>query len=787
MVKKIRFALKMDGVEVRTLTDLQEHFDIDSVMEYYLNGKLETWLDDRYYDEEANQVRELAPESSELSKKLCEIFHVEYVRDALTPEEVEARNRKIERLRKITDDEEIVDKVDSVAFTQEELFGLLEKGLDTIYLCGKGFMIPEDVPNKTYIGIQAQVVITAKAEEVFKQNQVKLIDVEKVVEAVPGGGAKALEVSAEVKAIFEKIEADLRAVAAIDYKIKIPQSFYFEIDRAVKKTQFTRDAAEGLAKVSEVYSRCQDFLGKKRYSDHSGIRYTDYIENEFRRNISPVIRKFNEALGCLDKEVKTSNQDVLDRFEKMQDIRLMEEAVKQLAKRTIESPNYEMKPCHEYHKMFWEDRTATFQELKNFIEDAANRYSKEITKGIREEIVGPLLEDMQQLVVKENAFSTIPLGENRIICRCKDLFQSRVDEDCEFWLCEDDHIQAFHKKKREVPTYSRSELYAEFQEDFREIPKSGWSSFEAMSWNGTQILYVANDGLGKLFGFMDLDGKETKIIKKIPDEVALTAKQYFFGKDYVLIKYAKGSLWKLKLDGEEENIIGKFSDVSQGSMLSVSDRKLKAYETRVGIYQVATKQNSSNKEAANSDPDFIIRELLNENNLVKTYKFKIDWKLNYIVPGMQGEVKAVYSDRYQDKLYIFWGSTSSYDRSAQIWFFDVHTKKIELATAIRIGRLDQLLGVKGDEVFYYGSFDKNAEPELMSFNMKSGHSECLWKGLGASIKGTMKGDYIYLYSNRDSWICKIKIDGSKKTIIGESLDGTYHSQLGKNIEILGVY
>ena len=110
-----------------------------------------------------------------------------------------------------------------------------------------------------------------------------------------------------------------------------------------------------------------------------------------------------------------------------------------------------------------------------------------------------------------------------------------------------------------------------------------------------------------------------------------------------------------------------------------------------------------------------------------------------------------------------------------------------MATAIRIGRLDQLLGVKGDEVFYYGSFDKNAEPELMSFNMKSGHSECLWKGLGASIKGTMKGDYIYLYSNRDSWICKIKIDGSKKTIIGESLDGTYHSQLGKNIEILGVY
>ena len=177
MAKKIRFALKMkDGVEARNLQELQEHFDIDSVMEYYLNGKLETWLDDRYYDEEANQVRELAPESSELSKKLCEIFQVEYVRDALTPEEAEVSNRKIERLREITDDEEIIDKVDSVAFSQEELADLLDEGLDTIYLCGKDFQIPLGKRDMTYIGIQTILTLTDRQLGQYMENGIRFVN-----------------------------------------------------------------------------------------------------------------------------------------------------------------------------------------------------------------------------------------------------------------------------------------------------------------------------------------------------------------------------------------------------------------------------------------------------------------------------------------------------------------------------------------------------------------------------------------------------------------------------------
>ena len=59
----MKFALEMkDGVRVRTLQELRDNFDLNHITEYFLNGKLETWLEDRYYDEELEQIRKLNKE-----------------------------------------------------------------------------------------------------------------------------------------------------------------------------------------------------------------------------------------------------------------------------------------------------------------------------------------------------------------------------------------------------------------------------------------------------------------------------------------------------------------------------------------------------------------------------------------------------------------------------------------------------------------------------------------------------------------------------------------------------
>lgn len=177
MAKKIKFALKMkDGAEVRTLQELKDAFDLNAVMAYFLDGKLEIWLNDRYYDALAESIQELDKNAPELRKKLCDIFGVEYEDDAMSIEEIEERNRRINRLKEITDDESIIENVDSVAFSQEELADLLDEGKDTIYLCGEDFQIPVRVKGMTYIGVGTHLIIDADKKEQFVNNNIKLIN-----------------------------------------------------------------------------------------------------------------------------------------------------------------------------------------------------------------------------------------------------------------------------------------------------------------------------------------------------------------------------------------------------------------------------------------------------------------------------------------------------------------------------------------------------------------------------------------------------------------------------------
>ena len=64
MARKIKFGLLMpDGTNITNLEDLQSHIknndDVKKLVEYFLDGRLEKWLLDRYYEEEAKAVQSL--------------------------------------------------------------------------------------------------------------------------------------------------------------------------------------------------------------------------------------------------------------------------------------------------------------------------------------------------------------------------------------------------------------------------------------------------------------------------------------------------------------------------------------------------------------------------------------------------------------------------------------------------------------------------------------------------------------------------------------------------------
>ena len=167
MRKKIKLPLEMaDGVKVRTLDELKDNWSLEKVVENYLNGRLATWLNDRYYTELAEQVDALAEvqDNTALQKELCKIFDVDFAdEEDIDVDAVNERNRKLDILRQHTDDDTVLKNVDIVAFDQEELGDILDSGENVIYLFNNTFSIPLSIKNKKYIGIgKAECLIHSK-------------------------------------------------------------------------------------------------------------------------------------------------------------------------------------------------------------------------------------------------------------------------------------------------------------------------------------------------------------------------------------------------------------------------------------------------------------------------------------------------------------------------------------------------------------------------------------------------------------------------------------------------
>lgn len=160
MAKKIKFPLILkDQNQARTIEEVKDFFDLERIYEYYLNGKLLIWLQDRYYEEEVQKLQGLDPSSQNIHQKLCEIFSVNYQEQATFNQDISKRRQeKLKLLKQLTDDDEILTNVDNTALNQEELSDLLDEGIQTIYLCDNTFSIPLTKSNMEYIGLGASTV-----------------------------------------------------------------------------------------------------------------------------------------------------------------------------------------------------------------------------------------------------------------------------------------------------------------------------------------------------------------------------------------------------------------------------------------------------------------------------------------------------------------------------------------------------------------------------------------------------------------------------------------------------
>ena len=196
MAKKMFTLTLKDDVEVRTLEELRENFDLEKVVEYFKSGELLEWLEDRFYDDESEAIENIDADDRNLTAKICAALDVECDDDL---EFMQRLREKKAILAEMTDDENIIDNAASTALNQEDLATLINMDYKTIHLCGENFNVPIRVSGMKYIGVLStpKIKIRAKSQEDLDSKEISFENVQ-----LPWQKAAPIE---ELKALAEKI------------------------------------------------------------------------------------------------------------------------------------------------------------------------------------------------------------------------------------------------------------------------------------------------------------------------------------------------------------------------------------------------------------------------------------------------------------------------------------------------------------------------------------------------------------------------------------------------------
>lgn len=228
MAKKIKFPLEFsNGVKVRTLEELQEYADVESILRYYHNGKLETWLDARDYNDIVSQILSIDTYDTSYVNTLCNILGIKYENLDIEVHEIQKNEEKLKRLRRLTSDENILVNVENIVFNQQELDELFIQKPELIYLCADEnqiYTINKKIKNIRYIGIFGKPSIQVEAEnlrELFEL-EIKFKDV-----ILPEHLQKGLRAEIEYKGADLDIDIDVNIINA-EKLHKIVQSKFLD-------------------------------------------------------------------------------------------------------------------------------------------------------------------------------------------------------------------------------------------------------------------------------------------------------------------------------------------------------------------------------------------------------------------------------------------------------------------------------------------------------------------------------------------------------------------------------
>lgn len=107
-----KVTLTLQETTIHSLKELREHFNRDEILTAFTNDTLAVWLEQHYYETEAEQLRSVSSGDHNCFRKICRIFQVNYM-DYISLSEEEKKNQ--------AQKEEIVKKVISDTNADEKL------------------------------------------------------------------------------------------------------------------------------------------------------------------------------------------------------------------------------------------------------------------------------------------------------------------------------------------------------------------------------------------------------------------------------------------------------------------------------------------------------------------------------------------------------------------------------------------------------------------------------------------------------------------------------------------
>ena len=322
--------LMIHETEICSLADLREHFDLPQVTAAFLNGALETWLKDCYYDREAQAVGALEHTlSPAVEGELCRVLGVNFPKQS--PEQREKWERKLAAIQQVTQNPTVFTHVMETATNQRELAELLDEGKETIYLCTGAFTVPIRKGGVHYIGVGNPRMEAPFTQEQYRRAGITFEGVRLPQETDEESSRIAEQAAAEYGYDnFAEKHSPLAALLHAGIKgSSITRFLRLEHNAFDVGSKFyhSRSEAERIAHraINQVYDQANEYFspGQSRcLADVLAERYGERIQKGAKRLVSllePLSGRspyWKERIAALNQKVDRAQEGLQKQFER---------------------------------------------------------------------------------------------------------------------------------------------------------------------------------------------------------------------------------------------------------------------------------------------------------------------------------------------------------------------------------------------------------------------------------------------------------------------------------------